>query len=83
MSGKAKSGIDFTLDGIAGQVVVPAGASSADVVMTALADGRSERSEKAAMSLAAGAGYTVSGTLNKATVTILNGATTTSGHHHR
>ena len=83
MVGKAKLNLDYTLSPTS-QVVIPAGQSSADVVMTALTDSRSgERSEKATMNLTAGSGYTISGTLNKATVTIFDGASATSGHRHR
>ena len=59
LSGKAKLGVDFTVSGVAGQVVIPAGQTSADIVVTALNDILKESSEKVNISLNTGAGYTL------------------------
>lgn len=72
MSGKAKKGIDYTLSGISGQITIPAGQSSANVVLHASADHVTENSEPAIMTLTSGAGYKLS-THVKATLTITNG----------
>jgi hypothetical protein len=78
VGGKAKLNLDYTLNPAAGVVVIPAGESSANIILSALVDTRNrERSEKATLTLNAGSGYTVSGVGNKATVTIL------AGPHHR
>jgi hypothetical protein len=69
MSGKAQLGIDYTLSGTPGQVVIPAGQSSATVIFNALTDNLSERNEIAKMALTKGAGYKAS---SPAMVTIVN-----------
>jgi hypothetical protein len=72
MRGTAQLGKDYTLSGVAGQVVVPAGQSSATIVMQALADSVKERKETVILVLANGSGYTLP-TRAKATATIRNG----------
>jgi hypothetical protein len=59
MGGKAQQGIDYTLDGPAGEVVIPAGKSSARVVLHAIVDNTSETHEGAGMHLTGGTGYVV------------------------
>jgi arylsulfate sulfotransferase len=71
MSGKAKFGIDYTLSGVFGQAIIPAGASSITVVLQALSDTVKEKNKKATMKLSAGTTYKLS-KVKKATVTIVN-----------
>jgi hypothetical protein len=75
MSGKAKFGTDYTLSGSSGQVVIPAGASSATVTLTALTDMLpKEKNETVTMTLskvAKGGPYVLS-SVKKATLTIVN-----------
>ncbi len=59
MGGRAQLGIDYTLDGPAGQVVIPAGVSSASVALHAIADSANEKDEGASMHLGNGTGYTL------------------------
>ena len=74
MGGKAIQGSDYLLDGTPNQVVIPAGASSAVVMLHALTDSAKERSEKATMTLSQGAGYNLPRVkaARKATITIIN-----------
>jgi hypothetical protein len=75
ISGKAHFGTDYTLTGVFGQVDIPAGASSASVVLHALTDSLMEKkAEKATMKLSKGAAYKLSSTkkATKATVSIAN-----------
>jgi hypothetical protein len=76
MSGKAKSGTDYTLSGSSGQIDIPAGAASATVTLTALTDMvAKEKNETVTMTLTKvpkkGATYSLS-SAKKATVTIVN-----------
>ena len=71
MRGTAQLGNDYTLSGLPGQVVIPAGQASATVILQALADRANERKETAVMTLAAGPGYDLP-KRPKATATILN-----------
>jgi len=59
VGGTARLGIDYSLSGSAGQVVIPAGQSSATIVLHAMNDGVSEKSEKIKFKLINGAGYTL------------------------
>ena len=74
ISGKARYGTDYTLNGIFGQVGIPAGASSASVVLHALTDSLMEKKpEKATIKLSKGAAYKLSSFKKaKATVSIAN-----------
>ena len=69
--GKAQFGTDFTLTGQPGQVVIPAGQSSATVTLHSLTDTVPERNEKAKIKLLKGAGYKKSRP-KKATIIITN-----------
>jgi hypothetical protein len=70
ISGKAQYGTDYRLSGVFGQVDIPAGASSAAVVLHALTDSLMEKkAEKATMKLSKGAAYKLSSP-RKATVSI-------------
>ena len=69
MSGKAKAGIDYTLSGPKGQVVIPAGQSSASVVLHAVTDNSSEPDEVARMKVVTGTRYKRS-SVREATVKI-------------
>jgi hypothetical protein len=59
MGGKAQQGIDYTLNGLRGQVVIPAGESFARVVLDAIIDNTNEKDERAGMHLTSGPGYVV------------------------
>jgi hypothetical protein len=67
MSGKAVNGIDYTLSSI-GQVVIPAGQSSANVFLHALPDSVAEKRETAIMTIQNASKRSAS----TATVTIVN-----------
>jgi hypothetical protein len=71
MSGTAALGTHYTLTGPAGRVVIPAGASSASVILNALLTNLSSGSEVATMNLQSGTGYRLPVVPN-ASVTILN-----------
>jgi len=71
MAGNAGPGVDYTLSGVPGQVTIPAGQTSADVVMHSIADHVKERPESASMILGAGSGYKVP-KRSKAVVKIIN-----------
>ena len=71
MAGTAVLGTHYRLSGPSGQVVIPAGASSANVVLNALVTDFSAGGETARMILGAGAGYKLS-LSDKATITIVN-----------
>jgi hypothetical protein len=60
MSGKAVLGVDYTLSGTPGQVVIPAGQSSATITLTALKDSISKKKAIVKMTLDNGAGYKAS-----------------------
>ncbi len=70
ISGKAQYGRDYRLSGVFGRVDIPAGASSAAVVLHALTDSLIEKkAEKATMKLSKGAAYKLSSP-RKVTVSI-------------
>jgi hypothetical protein len=71
MSGKARRGLDYTLDGIIGQITIPAGQSSATVLLQSLADQTKEKNETAIMTLKGGVGYKIVKRAH-ASVTIVN-----------
>ena len=73
MRGTALNGIDYTLDGTAGQVTIAAGENSATVTLHSIADHVKERNETVIMTPSAGAGYKLPKRGTKATLTILNG----------
>ena len=51
VSGSATGGQDFTLSGTPGEVVIPAGQSSASVTLTALHDGTTENQETVTLTI--------------------------------
>ena len=57
MRGTAQRGTDYTLDGTAGWITIPAGQLSATVLLHAVADHVKETNETAVMALSNGAGY--------------------------
>jgi hypothetical protein len=69
MSGQAVLGTDYTLNNSSGQIDIPAGASSATIVLHAVPNRPTRKGEKATLNLSANAGYKI-GKPNKATVTI-------------
>jgi hypothetical protein len=71
IGGKATFGTDYTLSGTPGQVVIPAGQSSATVTLHALTDAMAEGNENAKMKLSKGAGYKRISP-KKAIITIIN-----------
>jgi len=71
MSGNASNGTDYKLNGTANQVTIPAGQSSATVMLKSKADHVTEGTETAIMTLQPGSGYKV-GRNNVATVSILD-----------
>ncbi|MGB7157934.1 MAG: hypothetical protein WBD40_07695 [Tepidisphaeraceae bacterium] len=74
-SGTATSGTDH--NNLGASVTIPIGASSATIILTPVNDALVESSETSILTLAGGTGYTV-GTLNSATVTILDNDGTVS-----
>ena len=74
MSGTAALGTHYSLSGNPGQAVIPVGATSTSVVLTASVTGLTSGSEAATMTLGKGAGYKVKTGKKapKATVTINN-----------
>jgi Calx-beta domain len=69
VNGTARLGIDYTLSGSVGQVVIPAGQASAEVSLQALNDAVTERKEKVKFILSPGVGYTLAkGTAKSVTV---------------
>jgi hypothetical protein len=71
MSGTAVLGTHYSLGGAVGQIVIPAGASSGKVTLTALNNNLSSGSETATMTLKSGTGYKLSTSI-KSSVTIAN-----------
>ncbi|MBB1060845.1 putative Ig domain-containing protein [Lysobacter spongiae] len=69
VGGTATNGTDYVT--LASPVIIPAGNSSATIVVDPIADATNEADETVVLTLAAGAGYTV-GAPNSATGTILN-----------
>jgi hypothetical protein len=57
VGGSAQLGTDYTLSGLPGQVVIPAGQASATITLHALNDVVTERRENVRFKLSAGAGY--------------------------
>jgi N-acetylneuraminic acid mutarotase len=57
LSGTAKPGIDYTLSGKPGQVTIPAGQALVTVTLHALEDNKTEKTEKANLTLQTGMGY--------------------------
>jgi hypothetical protein len=72
MGGTAQHGSDYTLGGPPDQVTIPAGQSSATVVLHTVADHVKERNQTAIMVLRNGAGYKLPRRA-KAALTIVNG----------
>ena len=80
MSGKAPradQGSDYTLSGSVRGMTIPAGASSATVVLHAITDHVSEKTESATMTLTSSPSYKLTKTGKKATVKIA------THHSHR
>jgi hypothetical protein len=71
MSGKATQGSDYTLSGPLGAITIAGGASSATVVLHAIADHVSEKKETATMTLTSSPGYNLAKP-KKATAKILD-----------
>jgi hypothetical protein len=71
MRGTARQGNDYNWDGTPGQVTIPAGQSSATIVLHTVADHVKEKSETATMILTNGTGYKLPRRA-KATLTIVN-----------
>ncbi|MGH7130627.1 MAG: CARDB domain-containing protein [Phycisphaerales bacterium] len=68
LGGTAISGDDYTA--LSGTVTIPAGATSATVVLNVTNDDTGEPAETAIITLGRGVGYSVNLTLNRATITI-------------
>ena len=71
MSGTATNGTDYVLSGPPGEVTIPPGASSAQVILHAIADHMPEKTESAIMTLTSGPGYKLSRN-KQATINIVN-----------
>jgi hypothetical protein len=71
MSGTATNNTDYKLNGTANQVTIPAGQSSATVMLKSKADHVTEGTETAIMTLQPGSGYKV-GRNNQATLSIMD-----------
>jgi len=73
ISGKAQLGTDYTLDGPADHIVIPAGQTTAILQVHALTDAVKERGETVKLSLNAGNGYKLPKKAGKnATIKIFN-----------
>ena len=72
MTGTAQNGVDYALNGMFGQVDIPAGATSATVTLHALNDAVVERTEKATMTLCPATNYRLSRLHKSSTVKITN-----------
>ena len=72
MSGQAALGLDYTLSGNPGQVVLAAGQTTTTVKLTAIADSLKKGAQSATMTLQSGTGYVFGSTTNapSSTVTI-------------
>jgi len=68
MSGSASQGSDYTLSGTHKKVTIPAGQSSATVILHSIEESENDSNETATMTLSKGAGYELDN--NTATVTI-------------
>jgi len=73
MAGVAQSGIDYLLSGTFGEVDIPAGASSAQVVLHSLGMPSQPMTKRATMKLASATGYRLSKQRSKAAVSIVLG----------
>ena len=73
MRGTALNGVDYTLGGTAGQVMIASGTNSATITLHSIADHVKERNETAIMAVTSGSGYKLPRRGTKATLTILNG----------
>jgi hypothetical protein len=73
MGGKATLGSDYTLSGPADRVVIPAGQTSATVVLSSIADHLKEKKESAKIILAPGSGYTLNKNHKSAIVQLMAG----------
>lgn len=70
LSGTARRPADYSLSNNTGQVVIPAGSTSANVVVHALTDQVRDRNETVIMTLSNGAGFKLSSNKKKATIKI-------------
>jgi len=70
MSGTAIAGVDYSLSGTYGQIIVPAGKTSATVTITALKNKARKSNRIATMTIVNGPGYFTTSGSNIATVTI-------------
>jgi sugar lactone lactonase YvrE len=70
MSGKARSGTNYTLSGVSGEADIPAGASSTTVTLHALTGPMRGKTKKATLTVMPATNYTLSNP-KKASVTIL------------
>jgi hypothetical protein len=69
MTGTARLGTDYTVDGPPGEADIPAGASSTSITLHAVPGTATRKGKKATLALVAGSGYKVAKP-NKASVTI-------------
>ena len=73
LAGNAQLGNDYLVTAPIGQVVIPAGQTSATVALTAMTDGLNERGEKAKLILSPNAAYLLPRNAGKnATIKITN-----------
>lgn len=72
IGGTATANVDYTLSGINGTVVIPAGLTAVAINLDVTNDGLAENDETAILTIDADDYYTVSATQNTATVTILD-----------
>jgi uncharacterized protein (DUF2141 family) len=70
MSGTARLGIDYTLSGTVGRVVIPAGQTTADVTIHALPNPARTTNRGATMTIINGPGYFFAAGTRQATITI-------------
>jgi predicted extracellular nuclease len=75
IGGTATNGIDY--NGLTGSVVIPAGQTSATIVITPVNDGITEGNETVTLNLVDGASYDLGAVNNTATVTIADNTTGT------
>jgi len=72
IAGNAHLGTDYTLSGTPGQVVIPAGQSSIDIIFTALSDPAKEKAEKAKLTLTPNSAYRMPTQSGKSAVIKIN-----------
>jgi hypothetical protein len=72
MSGQATPGLDYTLSGNLGQLVIAPGQKAVTVTLTATANSLKKGAQTATMTLKPGTGYSFGSTSSSATVTISN-----------